>query len=166
MSLHSNSQYLLAAILSQLLHCGHLPVKTPSIPPGFGENVWISGCFISRLCGLVSKGSVATKYTWFHSSTLDGNIGQKMHWQEVICSDFGTAFQMDCHRLRGVNSLVCLRRLRGFILFHRLFCKGKGEMYTFYSSNILYIMFISCDEYARRHTTHWAESKPCQCGVW
>lgn len=32
-------------------------------------------------------------------------------------------------------------------------------MYTFYSSNILYIMFISCDEYASRYTTHWAESE-------
>lgn len=31
-------------------------------------------------------------------------------------------------------------------------------MYTFYSSNILYIMFISC-EYARRYTTHWTESE-------
>lgn len=31
-------------------------------------------------------------------------------------------------------------------------------MYNFYSSNILYIMFISC-EYARRYTTHWTESE-------
>lgn len=31
-------------------------------------------------------------------------------------------------------------------------------MYTFYSGNILYIMFISCGEYARRYTTHWTES--------
>lgn len=33
-------------------------------------------------------------------------------------------------------------------------------MYTFYSSNILCIMFISCDKYAKRYTTHWAESDP------
>lgn len=33
-------------------------------------------------------------------------------------------------------------------------------MYTFYSSNILSIMFISCDKYAKRYTTHWAESEP------
>lgn len=32
-------------------------------------------------------------------------------------------------------------------------------MYTFYSSNILYIMFISCGEYARQYTTHWTESE-------
>lgn len=33
-------------------------------------------------------------------------------------------------------------------------------MYTFYSSNILSIMFISCDKYAKRYTTLWAESEP------
>lgn len=42
----------------------------------------------------------------------------------------------------------------------------RGGMYTFYSSNILYIMFILCDEYARRYTTHWAKSEPVnvECG--
>lgn len=38
-------------------------------------------------------------------------------------------------------------------------------MYTFYSSNILYIMFISCGEYARRYTTRWTESDPLLLGM-
>lgn len=88
------------------------------------------------------------------------------HWTENaltwgVCSGFRTVLQMDCHSLKGVSSWVCVRGASGgFILFHRLFCKGKGEMYTFYSSNILSIMFISCDKYAKRYTTHWAESEP------
>lgn len=73
-------------------------------------------------------------------------------------------FQMDCRRLKVSTALYVYEGQGGFILFHRLFC--RGGMYTFYSSNILYIMFILCDEYARRYTTHWAESEPVnvECG--
>lgn len=67
-------------------------------------------------------------------------------------------FQTDCRRLKVSTALYVYEGQGGFILFHRLFCKGRG-MYTFYSSNILYIMFILCDEYARRYTTHWAKSE-------
>lgn len=88
----------------------------------FGKTLWISGCFIRQqpLCFSFKKAFVAPKYTWFHISTLDGNIGQKMHWHKQLAVIFGTVFQMDCYRLKGVNSFVCLWRLREFNTFPQI----------------------------------------------
>lgn len=121
----------------------------------------------SSFYGLVCKGFSSYQCTWFHVSTLDGNIGQKMHWHK----EFAAISEL-CSKWTVTDwkvwTALCVHGGWGvFILFHRLFCKGKGEMYTFYSSNILSIMFISCDKYAKRYATHWAESEPLvnvECG--
>lgn len=118
----------------------------------------------SSFYGVVSKGFRSYQRTWFHVSTLDGNIGQKMHWHKDLAA-ISTVFQMDCHRLKGVNSFACSRRLRVSYFSTDYFVRGRGNVHFLQQPYFVY-MFISCGEYAKRYTPHWAENRnPAVCSV-
>lgn len=72
---------------------------------------------------------------------------------------------MDCHRLKGVNSFASSRRLRVSYFSTDYFVRGRGNVHFLQQPYFVY-MFISCGEYAKRYTPHWAENRTGseQCG--
>lgn len=90
-----------------------------------------------------------------------------MHWHRVICSDFGTVFQVDCHKLKGVSSFVCLRRLKGAHTFSTdYFVRGRGGCILF-TAAIFCILCLFHVMNMQGGTLHTGQNQRCcRCGVW
>lgn len=166
MSLHSSSQCLLAAILSQL-HCGHLPVKTPSIPPSFWKSLWLSGYSVSkRLCGLVCKSFSSFQIGPFHVSTLDGNIGQKMHWHELLAATSELCSKWTVTDWRCEQPCMFTEVGGGSYFSTDYFVRGRGKC-TLFTAAIFCILCLFHVMNMQGGTLHTGQNqKSCYCGVW
>lgn len=111
----------------------------------------------SSLCGLVCKG-----FGSYQIHLISHFYSRWQHWTENASTQSHLQRLRNCFKQTVAGwrcqQLCMFTKVKGVSYFSTDYFV-RGGMYTFYSSNILYIMFILCDEYARRYTTHWAESE-------